>query len=266
MTLKYWYPAHYRQPPLLPPRNDLVMQLLEITLDKPAENVALDEALLEEAERTGAAAECLRLWESPAPLVVVGRATRVDREVNRSACKRQEIPIIRRTSGGASVVCAPGCLMYALILSYERRPALRIIERAHCFVLETLREALNQLVPDVSIAGTSDLAIGVETPLKFSGNSLRCKRSHLLYHGTLLYDFPLDLISNCLTMPPRQPTYREGRSHADFLTNLPLTAEALRSAMIGAWRPTDVRSDWPEASTVELVTEKYSQPEWNYRL
>ena len=27
--------------------------------------------------------------------------------------------------------------------------------------------------------------------LKFSGNSLRVRRTHLLYHGTLLYDFSL---------------------------------------------------------------------------
>ena len=242
------------------------MQLLEITLDTPAGNVALDEALLDEAEQAGAEAECLRLWESPVPLVVVGRASHVDREVNRAACTQRLVPIIRRTSGGASIVCAPGCLMYALILSYERRPALRIIEKAHCFVLSTLREALSVLVPDISIAGTSDLAIGNETPLKFSGNSLRCKRSHMLYHGTLLYDCPLELIGSCLNMPPRQPTYRGGRSHTDFLTNVPLTADALRSAMIRAWRPTEVRSDWPMAITDELVTEKYSQPEWNYRL
>ena len=43
--------------------------------------------------------------------------------------------------------------------------------------------------------GTSDLAIG---DLKFSGNSARCRRRWLLYHGTLLYDFPLSLVAQCL--------------------------------------------------------------------
>ena len=46
----------------------------------------------------------------------------------------------------------------------------------------------------------SDLVLG---DLKFSGNSARCRRRWLLYHGTLLYDFPLALVARCLKMPPR---------------------------------------------------------------
>jgi hypothetical protein len=56
------------------------MQLLELTLPTPAENVALDDALLEQAERGEAAADVLRLWESPSRLVVVGRSSRIEQE------------------------------------------------------------------------------------------------------------------------------------------------------------------------------------------
>ena len=50
---------------------------------------------------------------------------------------------------------------------------------------------------------------------------------HLLYHGTVLYDFNLELIDECLTMPPRVPDYRASRDHRDFVTNLPLVAAAI---------------------------------------
>ena len=228
------------------------MRYLDLTLPTAAENLALDEALLEEAE--AAPAETLRLWESPQPLVVVGRSSRIDVEVRVDVCRASGIPILRRASGGAAVVTGPGCLMYALVLSYQLRPALRAVDRAHRFVLGTIGAALEPLVPDVQCRGTSDLAVGDR---KFSGNSMRCKRSHLLYHGTLLYNFPLDLIGRCLATPPHQPEYRQGRAHESFVMNLALDAATLRRTMTAAWGAEERRSEWPALRTTQLAGEKY---------
>ena len=65
------------------------MRLLDLTLPTPAENLAFDEALLNEAETSSEAIETLRLWEAPAPLVVVGRNSQLDLEVNLAACRRE---------------------------------------------------------------------------------------------------------------------------------------------------------------------------------
>ena len=100
---------------------------------------------------------------------------------------------------------------------------------------------------------------------KFSGNSLRCKRSHLLYHGTLLYDFPLELIDACLATAPRQPEYRRGREHLDFVTNLPLEGETLRTLLFRAWKTSQPLAKWPEEATRTLVAQRYSQSAWNFR-
>ncbi|HJT30886.1 MAG TPA: hypothetical protein VJ783_02385, partial [Pirellulales bacterium] len=88
------------------------MHLLELTLPTPAENLALDEALLDEAEQHAAAGtgECLRLWEPAHRLVVVGRSSCVSTEVRTDFCRRQGLPILRRSSGGAAIVSGPGCL------------------------------------------------------------------------------------------------------------------------------------------------------------
>ena len=95
---------------------------------------------------------------------------------------------------------------------------------------------------------------------------MRCKREHLLYHGTLLYDFPLEMIGRCLAMPPRQPDYRQARPHDTFVANLPLSAAMLRSALQAAWTACEPCSAWPQAATRRLVAEKYSRPEWNEQL
>jgi lipoate---protein ligase len=239
------------------------MQLLDLTLPTPQENLALDEALLEEAEASAAPIETLRFWESSRPLVVVGRGSRVEGEVDAEQCARLDIPILRRTSGGGAIVAAPGCLMYAVILSYEQRPELRSLDDAHRFVLETALERLRRLVPGAARQGTSDLTIGDS---KFSGNSMRCKRRGFLYHGTLLYDLDLTLVAQCLRMPPRQPEYRKGRAHQAFVANLALSGDALKRVLSEAWGARRARLEWPRQRVQSLVAQKYDRRDWNRQL
>ncbi len=247
------------------------MQRIDLTLATPAENLALDEALLDWAEEDGPGWEFLRLWESTEPLVVVGRSSRVEQEVDVAACREHGIPILRRSSGGAAIVAGPGSLMFAVVLSYQLRPELRDIRRAHCDILGRLADALRPLVSpaaDVVQAGTSDLVLIDEsprsaTPRKFSGNSLRAKRTHLLYHGTLLYDFDLALLETCLKLPPRQPDYRRARAHGDFVINLPLERTALIQAVDAAWPTQDEVKSWPQGRVANLVAERFSRDEWN---
>jgi len=239
------------------------MQYLDLTLHTPAENLALDEALLEEAEAADRPIETLRLWEPLQNMVVVGRSSKIDVEVNTRACRELGIPVLRRISGGAAVVCGPGCFMYSLVLSVEHRTPLRAVDTAHCFVLGTLAKGLSPLADgNVHCQGTSDLVVG---QWKFSGNSVRLRRRHLLYHGTLLLDFPLELIAQCLAMPPRQPDYRKGREHGDFVKNLAADRSEVRTALIKAWEADRNRTDWPKQDVERLVRQRYALDAWNQR-
>ncbi len=167
------------------------MKLLDLTLPTPEENLALDEALLEAAEACAWPLEMLRIWESCETFVVLGRSSQAAREVNLARCRQRGIRVLRRTSGGAAVVVAPGSLMYAVVLSYERRPALHSLDLAHRFVLETTLRSLGPLLPGASHQGICDLVLNNR---KISGNSVRCKRRSFLYHGTLLYGMDLGLV------------------------------------------------------------------------
>ncbi len=239
------------------------MKFLDLTLATPAHNLALDQALLDEAEAYGTTEDVLRVWESDRPVVVVGRSTRVAQEVDLAACRAARIDVLRRVSGGASVVAGPGCLMYAVILSCERRPELRMIDRAHRYVLETVARGLRTLVDDVSIQGISDLTRGTR---KFSGNSLRCQRHHILYHGTILYQFPLAWLSRYLNEPPRQPDYRQQRRHEAFVDNFPATRPELTGALRAAWNADQALQAWPTRRVEQLAAERYTQDTWNLRL
>lgn len=246
------------------------MQLLDLTLNSSADNLALDEALLEEAEARfdkapeNRAAEVLRIWEPRDFMVVVGSSSRVAEEVDLEVCRAQGVPVMRRASGGCAIVAGPGCLMYSVVLSYAGRSHLRFIDQAHQHVLGPITRSLKELFGINAIrAGISDL---VCDDRKISGNSLRCKRNFFLYHGTLLYNFPLVRVSKLLKMPGRQPEYRQHRPHADFITNLSLDADSLRRVLISAFDASERRWTWPLQLTATLVEKKYGSEEWNLKL
>lgn len=239
------------------------MKLLDLTLPTLVENLALDEALLETAEESLESLEVLRLWESPQMAVVIGRSSHVEKEVNVPYCRQQGISILRRCSGGAAVVIGPGCFMYAVVLNCELRPQLRMVTQAHQFVLQGVMRALRQLNLIVQCHEPCDLTLGVR---KISGNSLRCKRRSLLYHGTILYGLPSEWMEQCLHAPPRQPEYRQGRGHRDFVVNASVHAEQLRQSFIQVWQVTERLENWPRELTAQLAEERYSSDDWNFRL
>src|SRR5262245_1678404 len=102
------------------------MHFLDLTLPTAAENLALDEALLLEAE-AGRGGEVLRLWEWPRPAVVLGAGCRLAEEVHEANCLADGVPILRRASGGGTVLLGEGCLLFSLVLAYDRSPALSAV-------------------------------------------------------------------------------------------------------------------------------------------
>jgi lipoate-protein ligase A len=237
------------------------MQLLDLTLPSLPANLALDEALLLQAE-AGDGPEVLRFWEWPRPVVVLGSGCRLKEDVELDACQQADVPIARRSSGGGTVLLGKGCLCFSLVLAYRRAPALREIRPSYQHILETIRLVLAALFPQVRLAGTSDLALGRN---KFSGNAQQRKRHYLLHHGTILYDFDLGCVGRYLRLPIRQPDYRQSRSHEAFLVNLPCTASELKKRLQDAWQVETNLPAWPEEMVRQLTEEKYSRPEWVHR-
>jgi lipoate-protein ligase A len=234
------------------------VRVADITLPTSEANLALDEALLLMAE-AGRGGEVLRFWELSQYAVMLGAGGRLAEDVDEGACWADEIPILRRASGGGTVVLGPGCLCFSLILAYESDPALRDIHASYRFILERSAAALKPLLPGTSPAGTSDLAAHSR---KFSGNSQQRKRNFLLHHGTILYDFDLPRVARYLRQPARQPKYRENREHDAFLRNFPASAADLKRALKAAWKADEVMTKVPHEQVQYLVEEKYARPEW----
>lgn len=235
------------------------VRLLDLTLPTPAENLACDEALLDACPERGGAV--LRFWEAASPCVVVGYANSVAREVNLAACDADGVPVLRRCSGGGTVVLGPGCLCYTLVLPVDFAPELGSVAGTNEFILRRLAAVLSGLLMEpVGREGDTDL---VWRGRKVSGNAQRRRQSHLLFHGTLLLGFDLALATRYLPLPSRQPAYRAARAHAEFLTDLPLAVDAVKRALVAAWAAEPTGASWPEVDVHRLVAARYSQAEWN---
>jgi lipoate-protein ligase A len=229
----------------------------------PAESLATDEVLLDRCE-AGTGAETLVFWEPGETFVVVGYANKVATEVNVAACEKRGIPVFRRCSGGGTVVQLPGGLNYSLILRITESGPTRNITAANQFIMKQNRAAIASLLPGakVSVRGHTDLCLG---DLKFAGNSQRRRKHFLLFHGTLLLNCDLGLISDLLRMPSLQPDYRASRPHENFVTNLNLPAELVKTALAKIWNATEPAPTLPFEDISQLVTEKYSTKNWNLK-
>lgn len=235
------------------------MKHLDLTLPTPAENLACDEALLDWGDAHGGAV--LRCWEPAREFVVVGFANKVAVEVNQPACAAAGVAIYRRCSGGGTVLQGPGCLNYSLVLPIPEHGWLAGISGTNQFVMHRQREAIEGLLGQpVTVRGHTDLALDGR---KFSGNAQRRKRRALLFHGTFLCSFELPLIGRLLQAPSKEPDYRQGRSHADFLINLGLPPARIKARLREIWQADEDMGDVPLAAMQKLVEEKYSTAAWN---
>jgi lipoate-protein ligase A len=230
------------------------MDYLDITLPSLPENLALDEAMLLEAE-SGRGGETLRLWEWPRPAVVLGAGGVIADDVDTAACDCDGIPLARRSSGGGTVLLGPGCLLYTLVLRYDRAAELRDIRKSYYWILARVTAAL----PGVAVTGPSDLAIDGR---KVGGSAQQRKRDYLLHHGTLLYFFDLPLIDRYLREPPRQPDYRVRRRHAEFVTNLSVGGAELRDRLRAEWAVESTGRPTPGDEVERLVGEKFGRDDW----
>jgi lipoate-protein ligase A len=234
----------------------------DLTLPTAEENLACDEALLELCE-SGGADGILRFWEPARYFVVVGYGNRMATEVNLGFCQQFDIPMLRRCSGGGTVLQGPGCLNYSLVLRCDESEALQSIPGTNEFVLQRHQRAMTALLgATVERRGQTDLAIG---GLKFSGNSQRRRQKVLLFHGSFLLHLDIGLVEKALPLPTRRPDYRADRSHTDFLVNLKVPAHLIKAALLKTWGTQEALRQIPYDQISSLVEQKYRRDEWNLK-
>ena len=199
------------------------------------ESTGVNDALLDEQERTGRPAWLI--YEPAEPAIVFGAAGRVQTDVYVERARKDGMPLLRRRGGGGTVLLAPGQLVLALVAAVESPYR----NREHlCGINAWVTEALTRLgVSGVRPCGICDLAIGGR---KVLGASLFRRRNVLFYQSSLLVCCDLTLFGRYLRHPTREPDYRARRAHAAFCTTLAEQGQALSPERVAdALRPIVVR-------------------------
>jgi lipoate---protein ligase len=241
------------------------MSFLDLTLRTVEENLALDEALLLEADE-GRGGAVLRFWELSHFAVVLGASRRLASDVVVENCQADGVPIARRSSGGGTVVIGPGALNVTVVLPVSAAAGLAAVDVAQQFVLQRIAASIRVCGQPVEVLGSGDLTCAGR---KFGGSAQRRLRSWFFVHCSLLYDFPLEQISRYLRLPDRQPAYRAGRSHEDFLMNLGVPRKILSEVVRSTWIPSSFLSrttDVPYDFLETLLAEKFANRAWTERL
>jgi lipoate-protein ligase A len=177
-----------------------------------AQNLMIDDQLSRTVGEMGRSV--LRFWWGGPPAVVMGFSEKTDQVVNQAECRRLGIEVLKRFTGGGTVLQTAGVFNYSLVI-----PSGGLVDPKRVFEISTnlICAILKTFDLSGSPEGTSDVAVGGR---KISGNAQAQRRRGIIVHGTLLVDFDYNLAETVLLHPSREPGYRQHRSHRDFMITL----------------------------------------------
>ncbi len=158
----------------------------------PPSNLALDHSLFIRYKPSSDI--WIRHWVN-SKSVILGKGQKLEEEVDITMCKKMDVGIYRRMSGGGTVFHDLGNLNISLIMSihgFKKKSIPGTID----FVLHLVVSTLEELFPkdSFSIRGTNIF----KEDKKISGSASYKKGNKLLFHFTLLVDVNLETMKEVL--------------------------------------------------------------------
>lgn len=172
-----------------------------------------DDGLIETARSSGR--PVTRIYPFGFDAVVAGRGSDLDQEVHMARVSKDKIPVFRRKGGGCSVFLNPGTLIVSTAFTARGFGGIQALFNA-------CSQWLIQGFQTIGLAGIyqdgiSDLVVG---DLKIGGSCFYRAKDLAYYSAAILVTPDLDLMAKYLAHPPREPDYRKGRSHRDFVSGI----------------------------------------------
>ena len=244
-------------------KNIIGMILINSTQISPYFNIAAEEYVLKNFKE-----DVIILWQST-PSVIVGKHQNMVAEVNLKYTREQEIPVIRRISGGGTVYHDLGNLNYTLIRNEENRERLIDFKQFSMPVMEFIKT----LGIEASFEGKNNLVINGK---KFSGNSAHVFKNRVMHHGTLLFNTNLTKLEKVIRPSIAQISDKSVKSVRAEVINLSdalnyyLSMDEFRQNLTeylknhyGIQRVYKFKEKDKTAINT-LIDEKYAVAKWNY--
>jgi len=178
---------------------------------EPVANVALEEALLD-AVVSGELPPLLRVWRNE-PCVVLGANRKVESDVDLGRMRLDDLPLVRRHSGGGTVYHDLNNYNLSLILRIDETEGAQTIPSSIELFCGWIIAVLEGIGLKGEKTGISDVSVN---SLKISGHAQARRRGVVLHHATVLNRVDLKTMERYLRVPPE----RAGIEHRDFVTSL----------------------------------------------
>ncbi len=156
----------------------------------------------------------LKVWEPDQVFVIIGKGSDPEDELSADNILRDNIPVIKRTTGGCAVVVAPD--MFVASFAIRNNPAKKNNEYFDLFNGVLLKAFQKIGIQNLSTAGISDITLN---GLKVVGSAIYRNKDQVFYHAVINIAGDIDLMEKYLKIPSRQPDYRQNRTHRDFVTS-----------------------------------------------
>lgn len=200
-------------------RESSISSAKEINIVRMSRQDILTQLHLEEALFRGTTSNWLIINDGVAsPSIVLGISGKPDVMVHQHDAERQGVPLIKRFSGGGTVVVDEDTIMMSIIVQGER--ALPHVERFPKPIMEWCESILSNRMNDL-LGGDfrlreHDFVVGDK---KIGGNAQAISGTRWLHHTSFVFDYQDEAMA-LLKHPPKTPEYRQHREHTEFVTRI----------------------------------------------
>lgn len=231
----------------------------------PLYNIALEDFLYQQRRDID---RIYMLWVNT-PSVFMGRYQSAKAETNHDYLVQENIPILRRLSGGGAVYHDLGNLNYTCISNDRLGRGFDMRQFPQPII-----SAMKSQGVELTLSPRGDLRY---QGLKVGGSAEATRRGRMLYHMSLLFDADLSELEHVLTAPQDVSERSRVASVRSQVTNLrPLLRDAMdmngfQDLLLKHIRleysnliPLTVDTIVAEAYIKEAIESKYSADEWTY--
>jgi len=210
----------------------------------------------------------IMLWQTE-KTVMLGSNQLVSLEVNKEYADKNEIIIVRRSSGGGAIYTDAGTVLYTVI-----EPVTKDIKNHREDVAENIVTILNKIGAAAERKGRNDILIDSK---KISGFAQYTSGNHVCTHGSLLFDADLDILNDVLIANPDKLQPKGISSIRSRVTNIKpyLSNDLSVGEFINIIKESLLsNSDYENyhftnndlLKIKQIENEKYANETWNYRM
>ena len=182
------------------------MLLIQRSQTNPYFNIAAEEYVLKQFSE-----DVFMLWQNE-PSVIIGKHQNTLAEINHDYVEQNNIPVVRRISGGGAVFHDLGNVNFTFIKTIIGEDLVDFKR-----FIDPIITVLQDLGVDARQEGHNDICVN---GLKCSGNAEHIFKNRVLHHGTILYSSDLNTLGVALRSNEDRFTGRAVKSRRSPVTNI----------------------------------------------